>query len=219
MFQCQLQPFSDQSGPVYTPNISDFYFDPSNVATGESDGSLSSNFPSTTNRRQTVYIFPIPIESECSGTVVAIQYCYSGRELHLNSLLTIVQNFLALDGNGATTNSITPIESVPSSDKCVASSGRIHCCDTVHLRQEQQFQIPSNPSTPFLYGLRINRNSDGQLLTFSNTSHDYVVNGYRETPLPPSQPVVFTNPIQLGLPVLRLLIGKYVCKGWMEQKL
>ena len=212
VFRCQ--PSSDQSGQVYTPNIPDFYFDPSSVATGESDGSLSPNFPSLSSTRQTVHIIPIESLSECSGTVVAIQYCYSGRELDLNSFLTIVQNFLALDGKGATTNSITPIESFPSNDTCVAnSSGRIHCCDTVHLRQEQQFQIPSNP---FIFGLRINRNSDGQLLTFSNISHDYVVNGYRETPLPPSQPVVFTNPIHLGLPVLRLLIGKYVRKGWME---
>ena len=141
MFQCQ--PSSDQSGQVYTPNIPDFYFDPSNVATGESDGSLSPNFLSTSSTRQAVHIFPIPIESlsECSGTVVAIQYCYSGRELDLNSLLTIVQNFLALDGKGATTNSITQIESVPSNGKCVASSGRIHCCDTVHLRQEHTFSL------------------------------------------------------------------------------
>ena len=205
MFQCQ--PSSDQIGQVYTPNIPDFYFDPSNVSTSESDGSLSSNFPSTINRRQTVYIFPIPIESECSGTVVAIQYCYSGRESNLNRRLTVVQNFLALDGNGIITNSITPIESVPSNDKCVASSGRIHCCDTVHLRQEQQFEIPPT-LVPFAFGLRINiQNSDGHLLTFSNLSHGYVVNGYQETP---SRPVVFINHIQLGLPVLRLVIGMYV---------
>ena len=206
MFQCQ--PSSDQSGQVYTPNIPDFYFDPSNVATGESDRSLSPNFPSTSSTRRAVYIFPIPIESECSGTVVAIQYCYSGRESDLNSLFTVVQNFLALDGNGTRRNSNTLIESVPSNDKCVASSGRIHCCDTMHLRQEQQFEIPPTP-VPFAFGLRINRNSDGQLLTFSDIFYDYVVNGYQET-LPLSQPVVFTNPIQLGLPVLRLLIGMYV---------
>ena len=69
-YQCQSS--SEKSGQVFTPNISDFYFTPENAPSAGSTSNGSFGY---------TYIYNLPPESadhedECSGTVVAMQYCY-----------------------------------------------------------------------------------------------------------------------------------------------
>ena len=69
LFQCQHSTFQD--GQVFTPNIPDLYFNHTYAADME-DLLMRP-------RNGLTYFFTIPPESaerNCSGTVVAIQYCY-----------------------------------------------------------------------------------------------------------------------------------------------
>ena len=77
-------PSTDQSGLMYTPNIPDFYFSDVNAANFRSSGGANL----TTSRNGVTYIFTIPAESSernCTGNVVAIQYCYETRNGQIGS--------------------------------------------------------------------------------------------------------------------------------------
>ena len=77
LFQCQHSSYS--SGQVYTPNIPDFYFD-NEKAAAFSTGSSGANL--TTAIAGHTYIFTIPpvsAERNCTGTVIALQYCHVDR--------------------------------------------------------------------------------------------------------------------------------------------
>ena len=79
LFQCQ--PSSDESGQVYTPNIPDFYFNDENTAdfrTGDEENLI-------TLRNRLTYIFTKSSERNCTGNVVAIQYCYETRNSQIGS--------------------------------------------------------------------------------------------------------------------------------------
>ena len=155
LFQCQ--PSTEQSGQVYTPNIPDSYF---NATTLGVSTELMEAVGGT-------YVFTIPAESEernCSGTVVAIQYCYhadlnvnngeSGREQSIFDLLSMT----TLDAsNMLTVQKRFTVKSTPINDICmlgqrVMSMTPHNCCTTTTLDTSQQFQIP--PSS-YTFGIQV----------------------------------------------------------------
>ena len=198
-FQCQ--PSSDQRGQVYTPNIPDFYFDRANVR--------ASN-DVTTIVASAVYIFPVSEDRDCSGTVVAIELCYKGRNGDRNRQ----QNIFTLYAMNQVGLHVTPYRTVPvvvtpTDGNCASSSGDIHCCDIMHLSNSQQFELPPTTSL-FAYGVQYQA-AHIKPLAFVSSSIEYSVTGY-------TGPFGFTSldlalGSRSGLPVMRLLVkGKIITR-------
>ena len=155
LFQCQHS--THQDGQVFIPNIPDLYFNHTNAAFKISELMRSRN--------GSTYFFTIPPEFECncSGTVVAIQYCYrAGRNRINNEQESDVFSFHSVtrDGFVFTVTSSFTVRATPQETKCtdVEINGRTRylCCDTTTLSAENQFCIsPKN----YTFGVTIvNRN-------------------------------------------------------------
>ena len=148
LFQCQ--PSTDQSGRFYTPNIPDFYFNDVNAANFRSGGGANL----TTSSIGVTYIFTIPAESSernCTGNIVAIQYCYETRNVQIGSNEINVFNFLHMNRSGlvfTVTGSFTERTS-PRDRFCTSPMGMIQqvCCDTATLDMMDQFQLPTTSYT------------------------------------------------------------------------
>ena len=167
LFQCQ--PSSDESGQVYTPNIPDFYFNHENAAdfiTGR-----ESNL--TTSRNGVTYIFTIPAESaecNCTGNVVAIQYCYETRNGEIGSNEINVFNFLHMNRSGlvfTVTGSYTERTS-PQDSFCTMMRGPV-CCDTATLDVMDQFQLPT---TSYTFAVMV-INNKARPLVFAASATEY----------------------------------------------
>lgn len=154
LFRCQ--PYSDQYGLVYTPNIPDFYFKPESTA----NFMAGSQANLTTTSIGVTDIFTIPVESatvdNCSGRVVALQYCYQTRNEDIGTLLTVFHLSLltseGLQNNTIqfTINRLIPICSTPQNGICTNRVANIRqtCCDITYLSSDDQFQ-----STSIYYGV------------------------------------------------------------------
>lgn len=159
LFQCQLS--TEQSGQVFTPNIPDFYFNHKNIANFS-----GSNL--TTSRMGVTYIFTIPSMSaqrNCSGTVVAIQYCYQ----HSNAVMGSGRNafhFLILTRNESQFT-VKQNFVITASLNNTCRMKHIICCDRMALNVSDQFQIYS---TVFTFGVVVGNIS---LLAFANSATEY----------------------------------------------
>jgi len=132
---------------VYTPNITDFYFDATNAASFRN--SLIPVVAGITT------IFTVPPESSmqrnCSGTLVAVQYCYQISSSAFNQTNDIF-NFLSLTNvseyNFTVTRKLT-VRSRPETNVCsdLLGSDRI-CCDTTTVNPTLQF-----PSSSYTFGI------------------------------------------------------------------
>ena len=167
-FQCHI--FSDQSGVFhYTPNIPDPYFDHENL------GVFSTNL----TLPEVTYIFTLPPlspERNCSGRVVALQYCYRANLERTSGQIGQTQkifDFLSMsrDNFQFTVISTISIHSTPSNSICraVVISGSIQfsCCDVTSLTIRQ----PAISESSFTFGIRTSRNSDIRPLAFAQPPH------------------------------------------------
>lgn len=164
LFQCQLS--TEQSGQVFTPNIPDFYFNHNNIANFS-----GSNL--TTSRMGFTYIFTIPSMSaqrNCSGTVVAIQYCYQ----HSNAVMGSGRNafhFLILTRNESQFR--VKQNFVITTNTCTSGRKKGICCDRIALNVSDQFQINS---TVLTFGVVV---GDVSLLAFANTATEYNIEQFQ----------------------------------------
>ena len=157
---------------MYTPNIPDFYFSDVNAANLRSGGGANL----TTSRNGVTYIFTIPAESaerNCTGNVVAMQYCYETGNGQIGSNEINVFNFLHMNRNGlafTVTDSFTE-QTSPQNSFCTTPTGRVLpiCCDTVTLNVMDQFQLPT---TSYTYALMI-INNDARPLAFVPSATEY----------------------------------------------
>ena len=138
LFQCQHS--THQDGQVFIPNIPDLYFDHANTI------SMLSSLIQTT--ATVTYFFTIPPESaerNCSGTVVAIQYCYRVHQNFINSAQDVfLFHSVTRDGFDFTVDSSFTVRTTPHLEsECI----RIFelqfylCCDTTTLSTENQLSI------------------------------------------------------------------------------
>jgi hypothetical protein len=121
------------------------------------------------------YIFTIPAQSaerNCTGNVVAIQYCYQARESDIDSNRDVF-NFLHMTRNGFTftvTGSFTE-RTISQESFCHNPPGPIQrvCCKTTTPGVSDQFQIPS---TNYTFAV-MNINSNVRPLAFTTSTTDY----------------------------------------------
>lgn len=163
-----------------------------------------------------VYIYPVPSQHRCSGTVVAIQYCYQlstsgdgGQTVIFNSLK--IMNILEGGMTFEVVNSV-PIQSTAMDHTCVRNDIPTMCCETLDLSGSDQFEIPS---TAFAYSVEVDTTSDIQLLAFSGSAASYQVDGFI---IPFSMGDEFTvtsgSAFTSGLVLLKFLIGTCIIIQW-----
>ena len=154
VYQCQTS--SDQGGLVYTPNIPDGFFDQQYAATGGMATLAEA-------RDRFTYFFTLPplsLERNCSGTLVAIQFCYHAelRDDEMGNLQDIFE-FLVTDREDTlfTITSRFPVEAASSDVNCVVGNRmgmetKHDCCTSFETPNELLNQIPS---ASFTFGVRI----------------------------------------------------------------
>ena len=143
LFQCQHS--THQDGQVFTPNIPDLYFDPASFKGMKNSVSKSRN--------GFTYIFTIPPESaerNCSGTVVAIQYCYWVHKDNIGSIHDVF-SFHSVTRDGfafAVTDSFTVRTTQHQESDCRKIMGKDYlCCDTTTLGADNQLSISTDNYT------------------------------------------------------------------------
>ena len=130
LFQCQHS--THQDGQVFTPNIPDLYFDPASFT-----DSMKNSVSKSSDR--VTYIFTIPPESaerNCSGTVVAIQYCYRVHRDLINSTQDVFSfHSMTRDKLAFTVTSSFTVTTTPhQKSECKKISGKHYLCyDTATL--------------------------------------------------------------------------------------
>ena len=207
LFQCQSSSEDDEQ--VFTPNIPDLYFDRENALNFRT-ANPGANL--TRLSQDTTFIFTIPpvsAQRDCSGTVVAMQFCYEFMGNPGNNAVDAFQ-FLSLTNDGLnnyTVNNSFTVQTAPSGICTDNPPGNINrvCCDKVTTNQ---LQIPSSS---YSFGIVLTR--DVLLIAFNSAASEYnfdhfQVPGFRTsigttTPLPEN-----TLARNRSLPLLRFFIGK-----------
>ena len=163
LFQCESS--SEQNGQVFIPNISDFYFTPKYAGV-------------TFNRSLGyTYIYNLPpqsAEEECSGTVVAMQYCYRTLERELNN--ANVFRFLYLTKCGLefkimkilslTYDETNRVDSVSGSSSV--------CCHKISLSRQAMFNLSSLDN--FTFGIEIRR---APLIAFEDITTEHNIEHFQ----------------------------------------
>ena len=214
-FECQ--PSSDQSGQVYTPNIPDSYFNHQNLA--QIIARNTSNL--ITTKQFVTYIFTIPPEpAGCSGSVVAIQYCYRTNDTQVRFMsegkIFEFLHLTQLDELQFEVNSSIQITSVANASICtdIINHDDIQqvCCNTTTLSAADVFQIPSSG---YAFGVT---SRAYQPLAFDETHMEYLTEQFQTyllTAFPIPSGLNFSvsrnNQVNESLPLIRLIIGKYSC--------
>ena len=216
-FECRP---TDQSGEFWIPNIPSSYFVPQNASTfriSDTERTLD------TTDRDTTYIFTIPAESaerNCSGNILAIQYCYEARTQNLgNNIQSFNILSLVRDGFDFTVDSSFPVETAPSLDICVDPDGsrgiQEVCCDTLTLNANTQLTIPSSS---FTVGYTV-VNKNVKPLQFEDTVDEYQVNRFEidETPSAGETFMLSGANLELGpILLLRFLIGMTISSPFTQ---
>ena len=208
LFQCQHS--THQDGQVFTPNIPDLYFDHTNADDFARPGKDSLL---TRPSNGTTYFFIIPPESaerNCSGTVVAIQYCYRVHRNRINSAQDVFSfHSVTRDGFVFTVNSSFTVRTTPHQEsECTNIMGMHYfCCDTTTLSADNQLSISSESYT---FGVTI---IDNQVTPYAFTDDtEFVVEQFQVaigTTIPAGTSYTLTGSIEMsgGLLLMRL-IGK-----------
>ena len=101
------------------------------------------------------YIYSVPsTQVNCSGTVLAVEYCYRGSTGQLGTEL-LAFTLLTLEQNGRNFNITDRIEvrTTPHSQICTESFSNIqYCCDTTSLNMADHFILPASN---FAFGIAI----------------------------------------------------------------
>ena len=204
LFQCQHS--THQDGQVFIPNIPDLYFDHTNVAFKISELMRSRN--------GYTYFFTIPPERNCSGTVVAIQYCYGAGQNRINNEQDVFSfHSVTRDGFVFTVTSSFTVRTTPQESKCtdveINGQTRYLCCDTTTLSAENQFCISPKSYT---FGVTI-VNHRVLPITFRNNP-EFVVEQYQGSlgitlPAGTSYTLTELTEVNGGLLLMRLLGNNY----------
>ena len=140
LFQCQHS--THQDGQVFIPNIPDLYFNHTYAA----DKINMLMRP----RNGYTYYFTIPPESaerNCSGTVVAIQYCHRASQYRINykqnvfSFRSVTRDDLVFTVTSSFTVKTTPLESECTEVPDDSQATIYLCCDTTTLSADNQLSI------------------------------------------------------------------------------
>ena len=213
LFECQ--PTTDQSGQVFTPNIPESYFNHTNALALTQQGNLTS----LSVKKMTIFVFTTPPETTCSGTVLAVEFCYLAFDEEIDSEDREVFRFMSLSrlGHQFTVIDFKPfkIEANPRKAICsvLVEDSQYICCDTYTLPVNKQFQIPSSEFTSFGVVTRRNEN-EFRPLTFSGVNTEFRFPHLRGIPTgnPDNTDRTFTFPAgdlqnEGSLLLLRLIIG------------
>ena len=213
LFQCQ--PTTDQSGQVFAPNIPDSYFNDANARYSRTwQGGRSLIRQNEVNG--TTFIYTTPPEPSCSGTVLALQYCYQTKNNQIGDTDREFFRFLHLSRSGYhfTVDDLIIVKTSPQWDYCTNLwSDQSICCDISTFAENDQFHIPASNYT---FGVVI-RNDNIRPLAFSSTSMEYQFPHFQASnnsgPDIGAQfslrPGDFQSPGSLLL--LRFLIGMFMC--------
>lgn len=159
LFQCYFSLEQGLHGKLFTPNIPDSYFSPENAAALSTNASTGDNLTPLTPSAGQVYIFPIPppesaqYQCNCSGNVVAIQYCYMYKAQKLRDTeKTDVFHFLSLIMtkrlNFKVEHKFT-VQTTPQESVCTdANPAKRVCCDSANIT----IQL-SSPLTNYTFGV------------------------------------------------------------------
>ena len=129
------------------------------------------------------YIFSTLSGLDCSGTVTAIEYCYSGiRSFNPpfflgNTWPVFALSILHKNGSTFSVIKVTEFATTPtvSNMLCVRADGDInYCCDVMLLEYAQQFQIAASN---FALGITV-LDSRAALLEWNSSFSEYMVEQY-----------------------------------------
>ena len=207
LFQCQHSTYQD--GLVFTPNIPDLYFDHTYAADMEDLLRRPRNEGLT-------YFFTIPPESaerNCSGTVVAIQYCYRVHE-DLISSAEDVFSFHSVNRDGfvfTVTSSFTVRTTPHQESECTQVEKFYLCCDTTTLSADNQLSI-----SPESYTFCVTITDKEVTPYIFRGDTEFVVEQFQVSlgttiiPAGTSYSLSESTRVSGGLLLLRFLIGKYI---------
>ena len=198
LFQCQ--PSSRQSGQVFIPNIPDAFFQPS----------VPTNL--STAREGLTYILtippPSPAERDCSGRVVAIEYCYVANPIMVQFERTVfLFDFLVLNRESRLSFRVVEeitVQSTPSRTICQErSTFDLVCCDVTTIRNEELFVSQAN----FTFGITVLFLAN--LIAFPDTAMEYNADYILTNPIFSSNfQVTESNFVSArSLPLVRLFVG------------
>ena len=222
LFQCQRT--TGQSGHVFTPNIPDSYFNHVNALALTQQGTLIP----VSVQEMTIFVFTIPPEAICSGTVLAIEFCYLAFDGEIGRNNRNVFRFTSLSRDGfqftvidfgairIRANPQTAICSILLED---GSNSEFICCDIYTLPNDEQFQIPSSDFTSFGVETMRDYQDEFRLLNFSHINTEFRSQHFQGMPADNDNPnrVGDTFTFKRGdlqsegsLLLLRLIIGTYL---------
>lgn len=162
LFQC-----SEQIGQVFTHNIPDLYFSHANAAAFRTRA--GANLTTRTEARGTTFVFTAPIEPGCNGTVVALQYCYQGREKDIGRDREVfILLLMSRSGFRVRVDNRITVETTSHEDICSVFPEDVEeviCCGSVTLEADQFRISPSNHT----FGV-VMRSIGTRLLAFSGTN-------------------------------------------------
>ena len=215
LFQCQ--PTTHQSGQVFTPNIPESNFNHTNALALTEQGILTPLI----RGRGTVFVFTIPPEPTCSGTVMAFEFCYQTSEGEIDKSRVIFR-FASLTRNELqfTVIDFDPIRIRANAQTAICSilvedidggNSQYICCETRTLLADEQFQTPSS------FGVVLGQTDESLFLTFSGVNTEFQFPHFQGIPTgdPDKMDDTFTfteGDLQNegSLLLLRLIIGSYI---------
>ena len=183
LFQCQPSE-NDAYGQVF-PNIPDMYFNPAEAA-----NSLTGTIPALTALGANMaYVFIIPAlgsDRNCSGGVVAFEYCCYRTSRTIGSGQRTVFEFLRLTRNPPvsstqlqtfTVDSLFPVRDNPSTATCTDIAGTTDqvCCSVSDLNTANQHEAPT---AAYTIGIAVS-NSAILPLAISNSQTAFIFNRYQ----------------------------------------
>ena len=202
---------------MFTPNIPDFYFDHENAGnfrTANPEANLTTLSPYIT------YIFTIPAvsaERDCSGAVMAMQFCYEygGNDENLGTVISEFE-FLSLTRNGLDFTVIdsftvqTTVSERVCTDDLPEDVQRV-CCSYGISEGSPELNIPSSE---YIFGLALTGDVF-RLLAFNPSASEYNFDQFQVAGFSP--PPGTTTPLSNGtletahsLPLLRFFTGTYM---------
>ena len=187
-FQCRR--LSDTQ--VFTPNINGRFFQRDHLSTSFNNGDVE------TLVRNRTYIYPskpVEVQPNCTGPVVAINYCYLAQGTENRVEFTL----LAVTGENGTidTSPIKVVESNQSPGRCsYDSSNNSICCDVLN-----EVRAAFGNASHLRFGIRTSQT--GRLLSLKNHTVEQLVFGTSSDN--------YSNRSRTGgVPLIRYTIGKFV---------
>lgn len=92
-----------------------------------------------------MYVYPVPSSLNCTGTAIAVEFCYNANATTSNrrpifDLLPLKQK----GTNFTVTGTRLTIESQPTDQICIDQQDDVRCCDRMNLNQDHELQLPGD---------------------------------------------------------------------------